>query len=95
VCFIYITQRPEDLARSQQGRTILEQASTALLMRVEPEGRDVLKDIYKLSDSEADTLVSAPVGRGILKSGVKRLMISVEPTPEELRLFSTSPAGRP
>ncbi len=93
VCFIYITQRPEDLARSQQGRTILEQASTALLMRVEPEGRDVLKDIYKLSDSEADILVSAPVGRGILKSGVKRLMISVEPTPEELRLFSTSPAG--
>jgi hypothetical protein len=34
--FLYITQRAEDLARTPQGRTILEQSATVLLLRQEP-----------------------------------------------------------
>ncbi|MEM1679429.1 MAG: DUF87 domain-containing protein [Ignisphaera sp.] len=60
VAFIYISQRAEDLARTPQGRTILEQSATVLLLRQEPQGRDAVKDIYKLSSAEADFLVNAP-----------------------------------
>jgi adenylate kinase len=90
VAFLYITQRAEDLARTLQGRTILEQSATVLLLRQEPEGRDACKEIYKLSDSEAEYLVNAPVGSGILKAGRKRITIQVLPTEEELVVFSTS-----
>ncbi|MEM4829476.1 MAG: ATP-binding protein, partial [Zestosphaera sp.] len=90
VVFIYVTQRAEDLVRSPQEKTILEQSATALLMRQEPEGRDACKKIYKLSDAEADYLTQAPVGSGILKAGRKRITIQVIPTPEELETFSTS-----
>jgi len=90
VGFIYITQRAEDLARTPQGRTILEQSATVLLLRQEPEGRDAVKQIYRLSDAEAELLVSAPVGSGILKSGRKRLRVAILPTPEELEAFSTT-----
>ena len=90
VVFMYVTQRAEDLARSPQGRTILEQSATVLLMRQEPEGRDACRKIYKLSEAEADYLTQASVGSGILKAGRKRLTIYVAPTPEELEIFSTS-----
>jgi adenylate kinase len=88
--FLYITQRAEDLARTPQGRTILEQSATVLLLRQEPEGRDACKEIYKLSDSEAEYLVNAPVGSGILKAGRKRITVQVLPTEEELKAFSTT-----
>jgi len=90
VAFLYITQRAEDLARTPQGRTILEQSATVLLLRQEPEGRDACKEIYKLSDSEAEYLVNAPTGSGILKAGRKRITIQILPTQEELGAFSTS-----
>jgi hypothetical protein len=90
VAFLYITQRAEDLARTPQGRTILEQSATVLLLRQEPEGRDACKEIYKLSDSEAEYLVNAPTGSGILKAGRKRITIQVLPTEGELKAFSTT-----
>lgn len=87
--FIYVTQRAEDLARTPQGRSILEQSATALILRQEPEGRDTVKAVYRLSDPEADSLVNAPPGRGLLKAGGKRLFIQVAATREELEEFST------
>ena len=92
VAFLYITQRAEDLARTPQGRTILEQSATVLLLRQEPQGRDACKEIYKLSDVEAEYLVNAPTGSGILKAGRKRITIQVLPTEEELKAFSTTVA---
>ncbi|MEM1842236.1 MAG: DUF87 domain-containing protein [Ignisphaera sp.] len=91
VAFIYISQMAEDLAGTPQGRTILEQSATVLLLRQEPQGRDAVKQIYKLSDSEANFLTNAPNGTGILKSGRKRITLHVLPTEEELQMFSTSP----
>jgi len=62
-----------------------------LLLRQEPEGRNVAKQIYRLSGTEAKLPVAAPIGSGILKSCRKRLRVAVMPTPEELEAFSTTP----
>jgi len=90
VLFMYVSQRAEDLVRSSAGRTILEQSATALILRQEPEGRDAVKQACRLSDAEADLLVSAPPGTGVLKAWRKRITLHITPTEEELRLFSTS-----
>ncbi|MEM2004466.1 MAG: DUF87 domain-containing protein [Zestosphaera sp.] len=90
VVFMYVSQRAEDLARTPQGRTVLEQSATSLILRQELEGRDAVREIYKLSDAEADFLVNAPTGAGILKAGRKRLTLQVLPTEEELKSFTTS-----
>jgi hypothetical protein len=68
---------------------MLEQNATVLILRQEPEGCDACKEIYKLSDLEAEYLMNAPVGFGVLKAGRKRITIQVLPT-EELVVFSTS-----
>ena len=60
------------------------------MLRQEPEGHDACKEIYKLSDLEAEYLVNAPVASGILKAGRKRITMQVLPTEEELRAFSTT-----
>jgi hypothetical protein len=67
--FLYVTQRAENLARTPQGRTILEQSATVFLLSQEPEGRDACKEIYKLIDSEAEYLVNAPRKAGFSKRG--------------------------
>ena len=89
VAFMYVSQRAEDLARTPQGRAVLEQSATVLLMRQEPQGLDAVRGTYKLSDVELEFLANAPVGTGILKAGRKRLTIRVLPTQEELKEFST------
>jgi len=91
--FMYITQRAEDLARSREGRSILEQSATVLILRQEPEGRDVVREIYRLSEPEADAIVNAPPGHGLLKSGGKRIIMQVVATRDEEELFSTRPGN--
>jgi len=90
VAFLYITQRPEDLAKNPSGRDIMEQSSSVFLMRQEPQGREAVKGIYRLSESEADFLVNAPIGSGILKSWGKKVTMRIIPTEDELEAFSTN-----
>jgi hypothetical protein len=88
--FLYITQRAEDIARTPEGRTILEQAASALLLKQEKEGIDTLRQIYKLSNHEAQMLIDARPGQGLLKAGDKRIAMQVIPTQEEYYIFTTN-----
>ncbi|MEM1672567.1 MAG: ATP-binding protein, partial [Archaeoglobaceae archaeon] len=89
--FIFITQRVEDVASTPEGRTLLEQAATAFLFRQEKEGVDLIRDIYKLSDGEIQTLVNASPGEGILKAGNTKIGLRIVATQEEMEKFSTTP----
>ena len=71
-CTLIRTQRAENLARTPQERTILEQSATVLLLREEPEGLDACKEIYKLIDSEVEYLVNAPTKAGFSKRGEEK-----------------------
>jgi type IV secretion system protein VirB4 len=90
VAFMFISQSAKDLAQNEHGRILLEQSATILTFRHEPEARDTLRDVLKLTDSEVEYLVQAPIGSGILKAGRKRLTVQVLPTEEELEMFSTT-----
>jgi type IV secretion system protein VirB4 len=90
VAFMFISQSAKDLAQNEHGRILLEQSATILTLRHEPEARDTLKEVLKLTDSEIEYLVQAVAGSGILKAGRKRLTVQVLPTEEELEMFSTT-----
>lgn len=90
--FVFITQRVEDVASTSEGRTLLEQAATAVLLKQEREGADAIRDIYKLSDAEVLTLVNASPGEGLLKTGNAKISLRVAVTAEEMKKFSTTPA---
>lgn len=90
--FMYITQRPWDVYSTPEGRTILEQAATAILLRQRVAATEVLQKGYNLSQAEIDYLLSANPGQGIIRAGNYKLTIQILVTQEELEKFSTSPA---
>jgi len=87
---IFVTQRPEDVAKNEQGKTILEQAATSILLGQNDSAINALKEIYNLRQEEAEELVTATKGRGIIRSGKYVLRIQVLPTQEELEMFKTT-----
>ena len=89
--FMYVTQRPWDVYATPEGRTILEQAATAILLRQRAAATEVLQKAYNLSQAEIDYLLNANPGYGIMRAGNYKLTIHILPTREELQTFSTSP----
>jgi len=88
--FIFITQRPFDVAKDEAGRAILEQSATSILLRQQAAALDTLTTLYGLRKEEAQALLTAERGNGVMRSGSYLIGISVQPTEEELKLFSTS-----
>ncbi|MCI4436601.1 MAG: DUF87 domain-containing protein [Ignisphaera sp.] len=93
--FIYITQRPWDVYNTPEGRTILEQAATTILLRQRAAAVEILKKAYNLSQAEIDYLLNANPGQGIIRAGNYKLSIQILVTKEELEKFSTSPSMQP
>jgi len=92
VNFVFATQRPHDVLRSEHGRTILEQSATILLLRLNEASLEAVKPLYNLSEVEEEQLLDAEPGQGILRvAGGWRLRVYVQPTQEELKVFSTRP----
>ena len=88
--FVFITQKPADVASNQSGRTILEQSSTSILFRQRQAAIPILKEIYRLREEEARALIEADTGEGVMRSGNFLLKLRVTPTEEQLRVFSTT-----
>jgi len=89
---LFVTQRPFDVAANEAGKTILEQSSTVFLMRQKEAGVKTLKEIYNIRDEEAQELIKAEPGHGILRTGNYLLRIYVQPSSEEFELFRTTGA---
>jgi len=89
--FMYITQRPWDVYNTPEGRTILEQAATAILLRQRAAATEVLQKAFNLSQAEIDYLLNANPGQGIIRAGNYKLTIQILVSQEELQKFSTSP----
>jgi len=88
--FLFITQKPADVASNPSGRTILEQSATSILLRQRQAAIPLLKEIYRLREEEAEALVNAETGQGVMRSGQYLIKLTVTPTEEELKAFSTS-----
>lgn len=91
VNFLFLTQRPADVLRSEAGRTILEQSATVLLLRLNEAGVEAIRDVYMLTEGEVRRLIEARPGEGILRAGSWRLAVYIQPSRSELREFSTRP----
>ncbi len=91
VAFLFLTQRPADVLRVPAGRTILEQAQTTLLLRLNEASLASLREVYHLTPQEEQVIIEARPGEGILRVGYYRMRVRIEATREELEWFSTSP----
>lgn len=69
------------------GQPVISNASVKLLMRQESRDLEVLRDLLKLSDAEADLLQGAKRGEGLLLAGNQRLKLTIEAAPYEAEVI--------
>jgi len=86
-----VTQGFEVFLRVPEGMGVLKNAPTKLLLKQEPIDIDAVKDKFFLSEGEAQFLLTASPGTGILKAGEDSVLINVIPTPQEYQLYTTDP----
>jgi len=87
---IFATQRPADVVNNDSGRTILEQSATVFLLRQRTQSLQVLKQTFALRDEEAQALLQAEPGHGILRTGNYLLRVYVQPSRAEFEAFKTT-----
>jgi type IV secretory pathway VirB4 component len=86
-----ITQGFEVFLRVPEGMGVLKNAPTKLLLKQEAIDIDAVKDKFYLSEGEAQFLLTASPGTGILKAGDDSVIVNIIATPQEYQLYTTDP----
>ncbi len=88
---LLITQDVADLVNSKAGRAVLANSSYALLLRQKPAIIDSVQNVFHLSTSEKEHLLTASVGEGLLMMENDHQEIKILASPEEHKLITTKP----
>jgi type IV secretory pathway VirB4 component len=88
---VTITQDVADFVRSDHGRAVLVNAAMKLLLKQDATTVEAVTDAFQLTVEERQYLLGANKGEGLLFARGSRLPISIEASPAEHRLATTSP----
>ena len=86
------TQRFEEFAATQTGRSVIESCATVLTLKQEDHAADAAVNYFKLAGGCRDFLVQARPGMGILRLSGAVTAIQVSPAPFEWPLVETKVA---
>ena len=91
VHLLFLTQEPDDLLGNPHGKAVLMNSDTTFMMGLKPALADQLQDVLHLSDAEKRDVERLGLGDAILRAGHNRVFMHCTPTPEQMRVFSTTP----
>ena len=87
---IVATQEINDMAENKYGRSILNNAKIKLVLNVEENEFDIIKDIVGLTKQDYNNHISAfKQGQALFVANGLKVPISIVPTQEEYDLFTT------
>ena len=86
-----ITQDVEDFLACPEGRTVLANSSTVLLMRQDPSTAGLVQETFGLSAREREFVTTCRRGEGLLLAGGHHVALRVEASPAEHELATTGP----
>ncbi len=90
----FITQEIDDLTRSETGRSILNMASTKILMRQNASSIEEIDRCVKLNAAEKDYLLRCRRGYGLLISEGRRHKFFTAASPKIHDLITTNPSEK-
>ncbi|HBT19955.1 MAG TPA: hypothetical protein DEA47_01070 [Peptococcaceae bacterium] len=85
------TQGFEVFLRVPEGMGILKNSTTKFMMKQEPIDIEAVKEKFALSIGEAEFLLTAPKGYGIVKANDDASVFFAEATEKEYRMFTSDP----
>ena len=90
VSLAIISQRFQDFYEMQEAQAVLTSSDTKLFLAQDKSEIQYLKEVFKLSEGEANFLVTCQVGEGLLKVGADSAILKIMPTRKEFEFVETN-----
>ena len=90
VSLAIISQRFQDFYEKQEAQAVLTSSDTKLFLAQDKSEIEYLKEVFKLSDGEANFLITCLKGEGLLKVGSDTAILQITPTAKEFEFVETN-----
>ena len=90
VSLAIISQRFQDFYEKPEAQAVLTSSDTKLFLAQDKSEIQYLKEVFKLSEGEANFLVTCLKGEGLLKVGGDSAIIQIRPTSKEFEFVETN-----
>lgn len=90
VSLAIISQRFQDFYEKPEAQAVLTSSDTKLFLAQDKSEIQYLKEVFKLSDGEANFLITCLKGEGLLKVGPDTAILQIVPTAKEFDFVDTN-----
>ncbi len=90
VSLTVVSQKFQDFYENKNCQAVLTSAETKLFLAQDKSEIDYLKEVCKLSEGEADFLITCTRGEGLIKIGYSSAVIAIRPTQREFEFVETN-----
>lgn len=90
VSLAIISQRFQDFYEKPEAQAVLTSSDTKLFLAQDKSEIEYLKEVFKLSEGEANYLITAQKGEGLLKVGNDTAILKITPTKKEFEFVETN-----
>ena len=90
VSLAIISQRFQDFYEKPEAQAVLTSSDTKLFLAQDKSEIQYLKEVFKLSEGEANFLVTCLKGEGLLKVGSETAILQITPTAKEFEFVETN-----
>ena len=90
VSLTVVSQKFQDFYENKNCQAVLTSAETKLFLAQDKSEIDYLREVFKLSEGEADFLITCTRGEGLIKIGYSSAVIAIRPTQREFEFVETN-----
>ncbi len=90
VSLAIISQRFQDFYEKPEAQAVLTSSDTKLFLAQDKSEIQYLKEVFKLSEGEANFLITCQKGEGLLKVGADTAILKIMPTRKEFEFVETN-----
>ena len=90
VSLAVISQKFQDFYENKAAQVVLQSSDTKLFLAQDKSEIEYLKEVFKLSDGEANYLLTCTRGEGLLKVGNETAILEIRPTEREFSFIETN-----
>ena len=90
VSLTVVSQKFQDFYENKACQAVLTSAETKLFLAQDKSEIEYLKEVFKLSEGEANFLITCSRGEGLIKIGYQSAVIAIKPTQREFEFVETN-----
>ena len=90
VSLAVISQKFQDFYESKEAQSVLTSSDTKLFLAQDKSEIQYIQEVFKLSEGEANYLLTASRGEGLLKVGNETAILEIRPTQREFQFIETN-----